>query len=262
MNKFWLEYLVFFEFLGGISLLGMLFVTLTTFILSRILQNSPNTKIEKNFPGEKQSKFEFWQQLKSVFLSIFVGYGAVFWLIWQNYSKIYYHFNFSIWSLIWFLASFPLMILLADLYIYAIHRTLHASVFWQIHRIHHKSVRVNVFSSYSLDILESVLYTLFLGIFITIFPTHIINFLTFMTLTVIYNFYIHSGHEFLPPVFIFLNTASLHQVHHTKHDYNFAFYTNIWDRIFGTFKPFDNRNLVNNENKITQINPKKIMEKK
>ena len=242
MDKFWLEYLIFFGLLVGISFFGTVFVTLITFILSKFLQNK-NTRIEKDSPSKKQSNFEFWQQIKSVFLSIFVGYGAIFWLIWKNFSKIYYDFNFSILSIIWFLITLPLIILIADLYIYSIHRTLHTRTFWKIHQIHHKSVRVNVFSSYSLDVLESVLYTLFLAIFIMIFPTHIINFLAFMTLTIIYNFYIHSGHEFLPPSFNFLNTSSLHQVHHTKHNYNFAFYTNIWDRIFGTFQPFDNKKL-------------------
>jgi sterol desaturase/sphingolipid hydroxylase (fatty acid hydroxylase superfamily) len=132
------------------------------------------------------------------------------------------------------------MILTSDLYIYLLHKLLHYKpLFTKIHIVHHKSIRVNVFSSYSLDVIESVSYTLFLAIFIFLIPTNIWNFLLFMFLTVIYNFYIHSGYEFLSnnkfPI-NYLNTAALHKVHHTEHDYNFAFYTNIWDRIFGTYK--------------------------
>ena len=227
-----------------LAFLGTVFLTLLTVFLKNFLPFTNFERIEKD-PRTEQSKFEFWQQIKSIFWSIFFGYGAVFLVILLGKSKIYYDFGKSFVDFIWLILTIPLMILMADLYIFTIHFILHfknfGGVFWQIHKIHHKSIHTNVFSSYSLDVVESVLYTFFLAIFIYFVPTHFANFVLFMIITVIYNFYIHSGFEILPSnlnqktPFKFLNTATLHQIHHRKHGYNFAFFTNIWDRIFGTF---------------------------
>ncbi len=242
----------FIVYIFVLAIIGTITVTFSTYVLQKLLQSSwflPfKVKLNPREPNRAQYKHEVIAQLKSVFLSILIGYGAVLYIIFYGYSKLYYNFEeYSIW---WLILTVPAMVILSDLYLYILHRSLHSKLFYnRIHLVHHRSIRVNVFSSYSLDVIEAVAYTLFLAIFIFFSPTHILNFILFMGLTVVYNFYIHSGWEILPTsnsLVKALNTATMHHLHHIKHDYNFGLYTSLWDRLFGTYLDMQSCKLAQN----------------
>jgi sterol desaturase/sphingolipid hydroxylase (fatty acid hydroxylase superfamily) len=232
---------LFLGFILALASFETLSVTVSTYYLQKLLHSKrflpSKIKLNPRDPNDSQFKFEVYQQLKSVFISILTGYGLVFWVIFNGQSRIYY--QLSDYSIIWLILTVPAMILASDLYLYVIHRCLNLKfLYTKIHLVHHRSIRVNVFSSYSLDVIEAVAYTLFLAIFIYFFPTHILNFIIFMIVTVVYNFYIHSGWEILPvqnSIVKVFNTATLHHIDYIKRNYSFALYTSIWDRLFGTY---------------------------
>lgn len=136
--------------------------------------------------------------------------------------------------------------LAVDFCYYWFHRSSHrCSFFWIGHSVHHQSEHYNL----SVALRQGYLQTLTSWLFYL--PLAFIGFSTTMFISVaalntIYQFWIHTAlinkMGWLEKV---LNTPSHHRVHHGKNrqyiDKNYAGSLIIWDKLFGTFEPENER---------------------
>jgi len=133
--------------------------------------------------------------------------------------------------------------ILSDFIYYIWHRTSHSChLLWSLHQVHHQSEELNFFAAFRVGALESIPLAMFYLILACIgvpFPIMI----TCLSTQVAYMFWIHSYVPRIRWLEYWVNTASLHRVHHGKDalyvNKNFASVLTIWDRLFGSFQTED-----------------------
>ena len=144
------------------------------------------------------------------------------------------------WGYWWF--SLFAMLLLNDVYFYWTHRALHIkSLFSRYHSIHHKSRVTTPLTSQSFHAVETAMNTLIAILFPYIMPIHPTAYIAFTIVAFLNNVYGHSNYDWVQaPLrnyvpFSLLNSPSVHGLHHEKVHGNYGLYTNIWDRLHGTY---------------------------
>lgn len=154
------------------------------------------------------------------------------------------YWRLSDYPLWWFGLSIVLMLVLHDTFFYWLHRAMHLpALFGLTHRLHHRSVHPTAFAAYSFHPLEALGEALIVTAIIFILPVHPLAFLVFQTLSTAYNVYGHGGREFWPRgtpdhwLGRWINSASLHAVHHGQGRGNYGLYFLFWDRWMGTVVP-------------------------
>ena len=151
------------------------------------------------------------------------------------------------WAWYWFVVAF----VLDDLAYYVFHRSAHrVRLFWASHVVHHSSQHYNLSTAlrqtwtgfFSLGFLFR------LPLFLIGFPPAMIFFVAGLNL--VYQFWIHTEAVGRMPRWFeaVMNTPSHHRVHHGANprylDRNYAGVFIVWDRLFGTFEPEDERERV------------------
>lgn len=156
------------------------------------------------------------------------------------YIFIYTHFAFFTLGdsiLVWIFAFISV-----DFFYYIFHRVSHrVALFWALHVVHHQSEYFNL----SVAVRQSAFGGFFSWIFYV--PLAFIGIppemmATSLALNLLYQFWIHTPVinkcGFLESV---MNTPSHHRVHHGRNpkyiDKNYAGVLIIWDKLFGTFEP-------------------------
>lgn len=136
------------------------------------------------------------------------------------------------------------LILLNDLWFYAMHRLLHTPwLFRRVHAVHHRSVDVNPFSSYSFHAVEAVMLTGWLIPVALLVPLPMPVLMATQAVGLANNLMAHLGYELLPawwirtPLLRWSNTATFHSLHHTQYRGNYGLFTRLWDRLLGTELP-------------------------
>jgi sterol desaturase/sphingolipid hydroxylase (fatty acid hydroxylase superfamily) len=139
------------------------------------------------------------------------------------------------------LSMFLGLLLLNDVWFYAIHRLLHhPKIFRYVHAVHHRSIDVNPFSSYSFHPLEALLLSAWVVPVLWLLPIPLPLLGALQGIGLANNLMSHLGYEFLPrawvrlPVLRWTNTATFHSLHHTNPSGNFGLMFRFWDRLFGT----------------------------
>jgi sterol desaturase/sphingolipid hydroxylase (fatty acid hydroxylase superfamily) len=139
------------------------------------------------------------------------------------------------------LSMFLGLLLLNDVWFYAIHRLLHhPRIFRYVHAVHHRSIDVNPFSSYSFHPLEALLLSAWVVPVLWLLPIPLPLLGALQGIGLANNLMSHLGYEFLPrawvrlPVLRWTNTATFHSLHHTNPSGNFGLMFRFWDRLFGT----------------------------
>lgn len=151
-------------------------------------------------------------------------------------------FNFSYSWLIAF--DFILLFLAMDLAMYVLHYCIHHSaVYNTIHKFHHYYTNPKPIDLFVLHPLETLSFgLLWLGI-ISISSFNFYAVVIYLTVNVVFGVAGHLGTEPLSDkvrnslLFKYLGSSTFHHKHHTDINHNYGFYTNIWDRIFKTYKP-------------------------
>lgn len=196
-------------------------------------------KIQSGRPENKQFLKEFFWSIISAglinflvaicFTHVFKSFGLL--KIYQKYS------DYSIW---YYSLSFPLIIILHDLYFYFTHRILHTKYFYKIHKIHHESANPTPLTALSFHPLEAFMHFLFVPIVTILIPFHVDTIAFFLWAMLIFNVNGHTGYEYWPKYlrsgwrFKFLNNSIHHNMHHKYFQCNYSLYFNILDRIFKT----------------------------
>jgi sterol desaturase/sphingolipid hydroxylase (fatty acid hydroxylase superfamily) len=149
---------------------------------------------------------------------------------WQSFGYAWY---------IWLLCMF-----LDDFTYYWFHRENHmVRFFWAAHIVHHSSDNFNLGTAVR-NGWFTILYKPFFYMWIVIigFPPEML--VVCLGIEALWQFQLHT--KYIPKMGIienFLNTHTMHQVHHAKNleymDKNHGGFLNVFDRIFGTWKEMD-----------------------
>ena len=195
-------------------------------------------RIQSQFPSAKQIKREIRYSVLSI--SIFSVISVfLYYCIMQGYTKMY--FKISEHSLLYFIFSPFIIIVIHDALFYWTHRFMHIKkVFKYFHLVHHKSKNPSPFSIFSFQPGEALIeYSIYPVIFFLI-PIHPVMLIIFMFYNILVNLAGHGGFEFMPEnfrthkVFRWQNSVTNHDMHHTNLNYNYGFYFTFWDRMMNT----------------------------
>jgi sterol desaturase/sphingolipid hydroxylase (fatty acid hydroxylase superfamily) len=163
-----------------------------------------------------------------------------------TFGIIIFFYNLAPWRIppTWW--SYLLCIIWIDFWRYVAHRVAHENRFWwATHVTHHNSEMYNWSVSFRLGWTQHIKIIFFIPVALTGF--HPVVFFIAHQIEVLYQFWIHTEYiRKLPkPIEYIFVTPSHHRVHHARNgkylDRNYGSTLVIWDRIFGTFQPEEER---------------------
>ena len=137
-------------------------------------------------------------------------------------------------------AQLPLVLVVADLAFYWIHRAAHRFPFlWRLHRLHHSGERMDWLASERLHLAEIIIVRAGVLVPLTLLGFTQTAILAYVTFASFHAVFIHANFgpslRWLEPM---LMTPRLHHLHHATDadaiDKNFAVHLPILDRLFGT----------------------------
>jgi len=156
-----------------------------------------------------------------------------------------------------------LLFLLEDFTYYVYHRVSHeCRFFWASHVNHHSSQKYNL--STALRQTWTGVFTGFIfWLWLPLLGFHPIMVMTQQAISLLYQFWIHTESiGKLGPLEWFLNTPSHHRVHHGSDvkylDRNHGGILIIWDKLFGTFQPEEEKVTYGLTRNLNTYNPIKI----
>ncbi|KIO78864.1 fatty acid hydroxylase [Pedobacter lusitanus] len=158
--------------------------------------------------------------------------------LWEyNYINITAHISVTI------LTDFLLLFFAMDLLMFIFHYLIHQTFLYKIvHQLHHLAVHPKPIDLFILHPLETISFGALWLVLLMLFPFNIYAIVIYLIINVVFGLTGHLGIEPLPlrfrnlPVIRYLGTSTFHHQHHQYEDFNFGFYTSIWDRLFGTYK--------------------------
>jgi sterol desaturase/sphingolipid hydroxylase (fatty acid hydroxylase superfamily) len=174
-------------------------------------------------------------QLSGIFFKVLAI--GVYEVIFTNLAMFTLERNWIYWTALFFLV---------DLGYYWAHRMSHEiNLFWGGHVVHHQSEEYNL----SVALRQSsfqVVWTFFFYLPLAFAGFNTLDFLLISSLNTLYQFWIHTETINRMGWFEYVfNTPSHHRVHHGRDpkyiDKNHAGTLIIWDRMFGTFQPEEER---------------------
>lgn len=142
------------------------------------------------------------------------------------------------------LAEVFFLTMVMDLLMYVFHRAVH---FWQyfrrVHARHHEHESTNMLSLFVLHPMESIGFGLMMLAVISVFPFSAIGISIYLVINSLWGTVGHLNHSMLPDSWLRLArkahvcTSEFHYLHHQHPDYNFGFYSSVWDAVFRTLHP-------------------------
>jgi len=142
------------------------------------------------------------------------------------------------------LLDVPILLLIMDCAMYVLHRFAHSRYLFSImHRTHHRYERVRPLTLFALSPVENLGFGFLWLIVIAVYPASWIGMSAYLAINVAFGAIGHLSVEPFPdrwknwPILNYISTSSFHAQHHNDLNYNFGFYTLLWDRLFGTLSP-------------------------
>lgn len=188
-------------------------------------------------------------QLSGLFLKIFAI--GIYQVLFERFAFFTLTPNWLYW-----LALF----LLVDLAYYWAHRMSHEiNLFWGGHVVHHQSEEYNLSVALRQSSLQ-VVWTFAFSLPIALLGFDTLHFALISALNTLYQFWIHTETIGKMGWFEYVfNTPSHHRVHHGRNpkyiDKNHAGSLIIWDRMFGTFQPEEEKPIYGITKPINSWNP-------
>lgn len=228
------------------------FVFAMAFLVFELVRYAIGKKLNLTMIGDTVTNF--------ITLGFFIGITFV--LMGAFYIGAYvYASQFAVFDIPTTVASFIIVLILADLAYYWEHRILHRINFlWATHSVHHSSPFFNISVAYRHGPLDGF-WPLFFHL-----PLVLLGFNPFMVLVAellvqLYQTALHTEviRKFPRPIEFIMNTPSHHRVHHGSNpkylDKNYAGIFIIWDRMFGTFEEEEEEVVYGLVKPIDSINP-------
>lgn len=173
-----------------------------------------------------------------------------------------YQFRFFTIPFVWW--SWVLLFFADDFCYYWFHRIIHENrLFWASHVVHHSSKKYNL-STALRQTWTGSFYSFIFWIPLVLLGFHPLMILVQMSISLIYQYWIHTELiTKLPKWFeAVFNTPSHHRVHHATNpqylDRNHAGILIIWDKLFGTFEPEEEKPIYGLVKNIETFNPIKV----
>jgi len=159
--------------------------------------------------------------------------------------------------------TWVLLFFLDDLAYYWFHRVSHESrLFWASHVVHHSSQHYNLSTALRQTWVPMTYLPFWLPLPLLGFPPWMV--LLAQAWSLIYQFWIHTERIKRLPAWVerTLNTPSHHRVHHgSNHQYldkNYGGILIIWDRLFGTWEPEEERVRYGLTKQLQTFNPIRV----
>ncbi len=197
-------------------------------------------KIQQKFPVRGDYLREFLYSVATTFIFAGIGY-LIFATPFVKLTQIYY--DFSEYSVGYFIASIFLMIVIHDTYFYWTHWLMHRKpIYKYVHKVHHLSTNPSPWAAMAFHPLEAVIEALVIVVIAMAIPFHPMAIGIFLLFMMIYNVYGHLGYELYPKGFSrtyigrWINTSVNHNLHHQFFNGNYGLYFLFWDRIMGTLE--------------------------
>lgn len=146
----------------------------------------------------------------------------------------------------WFgvLLEVLILTLIMDLLMYVFHRSVHfLRYFRKVHERHHEHESTNLLSLFVLHPIESIGFGLMMLGVIWLVPFSAPGISLYLILNSLWGTIGHLNHSVLPESWLkvakkgYLCTSEFHYLHHQNPNYNFGFYTSVWDAVFKTLHP-------------------------
>ena len=211
-------------------------------------------------------------EVKDTFSSLAMGIGNViinlgakvvvlgaFWLVYEGgglFKEALAPTHWYAWVLLFFAEDFTY---------YWFHRISHESrFFWASHVVHHSSQRYNLSTALRQTWTGNLTGTFLFWVWLPLLGFHPIAVVTMQSISLIYQFWIHTETvgKLPRPIELVFNTPSHHRVHHGSDikylDRNHAGILIIWDRLFGTFQEEEERPTYGLTKNIHTYNPVRI----
>lgn len=133
-------------------------------------------------------------------------------------------------------------IIVTDLCVYWIHRSLHhAAVYKYIHKHHHKWTNPTPFAGHAVHPLDAFLQMLPYHAYVFMLPLHKWIFLSTLVFINLWTVCVHDGDFPVHRIFqYFASSAVEHTDHHLYFSYNYGHVFSLWDKAFGTHKANEN----------------------
>lgn len=208
-------------------------------------------------------------EVRDTFSSLAMGIGNVLTglftkgLIFAVYLWIYQFRVFTLEPHHWWV--WVAVLFADDFSYYWFHRVSHSCrYFWASHVVHHSSRKYNLSTALRQTWTGNLSGSFLFWAWMPLLGFHPIMILTMQAISLIYQFWIHTEAVNKLPYFLelVLNTPSHHRVHHSSEikylDRNHAGILIIWDRLFGTFQPEEERPVYGLTKNIQSYNPLRI----
>lgn len=142
-----------------------------------------------------------------------------------------------------------ILLLVMDAGMYFLHRIAHIPFIYRFaHRTHHKYDKPRPLTLFVLNPLEALGFGTLWLLVLCVYDFSWVGMSIYLGLNVVFGTIGHLGVEPLSDkllnsnMFNTMTTSTFHAMHHQNEDFNFGFYTSIWDRMFGTLYPENSRN--------------------
>ena len=234
---------------------ALLYYAIPGFIVLLSLEAWFSYKENKDFYETKDT----WTSLGLGIGNVLVGFvtkAMIFGLFVFIYQFRLFSLNDSKW---WY---WVLIFFADDFSYYWFHRTAHSiNWFWASHVVHHSSQHYNLAAALRQTWTGNLTGSFLFWAWMPLVGFHPIWILFMQQISLIYQFWIHTETvDKLPkPLEFIFNTPSHHRVHHGSDvkylDRNHAGILIIWDRLFGTFQPEEERPTYGLTKNIQSFNP-------
>ena len=243
-------------FINGLMLINLMNYNFFLFTGGICFTHSLSYYLNKYKCNKKKDLVELKNQYKLQSFDIFY---ILRWIFIESFTYMYlvkYSSNTNIfYSILIFIPKTFLIEIIFDFLYYLLHRYLHINktLYKLTHKLHHHHHNnIGIITLYHTDLLEIMTSTLILS-----FITYFVSVDKFQLLSWVYFKILleHGGHRAqddhlgcFPQCFIIpelldinLNNAD-HFLHHLNCKYNYSKRFTLWDKVFGTFKPYKPKN--------------------
>jgi sterol desaturase/sphingolipid hydroxylase (fatty acid hydroxylase superfamily) len=208
---------------------------------------------------DKKDYYDSKDTLAATFIGLVnVGMSAAIKV--ATFGIILFFYNLVPWSIPHTWWAYVLCFIWIDFWRYWAHRVAHENRFWwATHVTHHNSEKYNWSVSFRLSWTQHIKIIFFIPVALAGF--HPIVFFICHQIAVLYQFWIHTEYIKKLPWIIeyFFTTPSHHRVHHANNekylDKNYGSTFIIWDRLYGTFMPEEERPEYGLTKQVNSYNP-------
>lgn len=219
--------------LWTIFLAENVFITLSVLLTGHLLQQrfSPGTVVAYCYTSR-----EWFICAVTNLLNTLVTYAGF--LLWKQ-GHIIIDMKAS-----WFiLADFVILFLAMDFLMYIFHYIIHKTFLYRaMHGLHHEAVNPKPIDLFVLHPVETICFGSLWLMLLQVYTFNIYAIILYLVVNVIFGMLGHLGIEPLPDkmrshaLLKYLGSSTFHHQHHQDVQYNFGFYTTLWDRLFGTLR--------------------------